>query len=153
LCYSNEIQNASSVIFNRTEALQIDNNYLRYKGAGDWLFWINMSLKGKVCFVNEELNNYRQHDNTTSSLVNSGLEFHEVKTIYEWLLSENLITNDILSKCRKNNVTLISSIDTIPLVIKEELYRMWNASRWERNWMSIERKYKNILRKIMLKLV
>lgn len=152
LCYSNEIQNASSAIFNRIEALQIDDEYMNYKGAGDWLFWIELSLRGRVCFVNKELNNYRQHDNTTSSLVKSGLEFHEVKAIYDRLLSEKLITKEILSKCRENNVFVISSIDTIPSTVKKELYKMWNVSNWEMACMFFKRECRAVYLRIKKKI-
>ena len=128
LCYSNEIQNASAVIFNRSEALSIDDSFTAYKGAGDWFFWITLSLRGIVSFVNEELNYYRLHNNTTSKVVNSGLEFREMKKIYDWLLVKGLLIKSDYDKCRSNNIRLIRSISAIPQKVKTELYKMWNVS-------------------------
>lgn len=131
LCYSNEIQNASSAIFSKEAALMVDDEFMSYKGAGDWLFWINICLLGNICFVNKKLNNYRVHNNTTLSTVKSGKEFYEMKRIYEWLLQKEYISNNVFSKCRKNNILIIRSLNVIPPEVKSELYSMWKVSKWE----------------------
>ena len=127
LAYSNEVQNASCAIFSKKAALDIDKQYMNYKGAGDWLFWINLAEKGNVCYASATCNNYRLHSNTTSKVVKSGLEFHEMKSIYEWLLKKNYLDDKRFQKCKLNNLFLISSIDEIPHNVKKELYHMWGA--------------------------
>ena len=124
---SNEILNASCAIFSREKALEVDTVYMKYRGAGDWLFWINLSIKGNVCFINQELNKYRQHNNTTSSLVKNGVEFKEMKTIYESLLDRDLISREQFYLCRRNNLLLIRHIKEIAPDIKKELYKMWHV--------------------------
>ena len=109
-------------------ALEIDDSYMGYKGAGDWLFWIKMALKGNVSYVNEELNKYRLHNNTTSSVVRSGVEFHEMKSIYSWLLTHGLLSSEQFKECRKSNLLLIMSLKEIPSIVRRELLRMWDAS-------------------------
>lgn len=125
---SNEIQNASSAIFCRKTALDIDDSFTSFKGAGDWMFWIKMSLKGKISFVCEELNKYRLHNNTTSSVVKSGVEFREMKSIYCWLLSQGLLTAEQIRSCRKSNLQLILSLKEIPSNVKRKLLKMWDVS-------------------------
>lgn len=127
LGFSNEVQNASSAIFSKKVALSIDKEYMNFKGAGDWFFWIKMSERGNVYFLNEELNNYRLHNNTTSSVVKSGKEFREMKVIYEWLLEKQYLNKTQFDECRWNNVNLISSLKEIPKDIKRDLYDMWDV--------------------------
>lgn len=128
LAYSNEVQNASCAIFSKKAACEIDKQYMNYKGAGDWFFWINLAEKGYVCFASATCNKYRLHSNTTSKVVKSGLEFHEMKIIYEWLLKNNYLDEKNFQKCKLNNLFLISSLDEIPNDVKKELYNMWGAS-------------------------
>ena len=79
LYYSNAIGNASAAIFKKDIAVQIDKTYMSYKGSGDLLFWIELSQKGKVYFVGERLNKFRQHtNNTTNKCYSSGLNFIEL---------------------------------------------------------------------------
>ena len=128
LAYSNEIQNASCAIFSKKAAFEIDKQYMNFKGAGDWFFWINLAEKGNVSFASAVCNNYRLHSNTTSNVVKSGLEFHEMKKIYEWLLDKGYLDEKQFQKCKLNNIILISSLEEIPHDIKKELYRMWGAN-------------------------
>lgn len=127
LAFSNEVQNASCAIFSKKVAQEIDKEYMNFRGAGDWLFWIKMSERGNVYFLNEELNNYRLHNNTTSSVVKSGEEFREMKVIYEWLLEKKYLSKSQFDECRWNNVNLISSLKEIPQDIKRKLYDMWGV--------------------------
>lgn len=127
LCLRNEVQNASSVIFSKSVACSVNKNFMSYKGAGDWLFWLEIAEKGNVCFVNRELNQYRLHQNTTSIVVKSGVEFREMKQIYHWLYEKGYLTDAQLKKCRIENLLLIDSIHDIPSGVKHSLFSMWNA--------------------------
>ena len=147
LGFSNEVQNASCAIFSRRMAQDIDHDFMSYKGAGDWLFWIKMAERGVVCFVNEELNNYRLHNNTTSSVVKNGVEFHEMKSIYEWLLMKRYLTPKQYSTCRKNNILLINSLKEIPYNVKHELYNMWGMTCFEIFCVRLRTKLGSIKRK------
>ena len=130
LYYSNEVQNASCAIFSKKVALEIDKNYMSFKGAGDWLFWLKIAERGNVSFSNSICNHYRLHNNTTSKVVRSGVEFREIKTIYGWLFDNNYIDSEQLEKCKKNNLKLIASLKEIPTETKKDLYRMWDANNY-----------------------
>lgn len=61
------IPNASAVVFRRSLVNEdfIDNEVLSMKIAGDWLFWIKLSLTTNVGFVSERLNYFRNHSAVT----------------------------------------------------------------------------------------
>lgn len=141
LGFENEVQNASSAIFSRNVALSIDKDYMNFKGAGDWLFWIKMSERGNVYFLNDELNNYRLHNNTTSSVVKSGEEFIEMKAIYEWLFKNHYLNSYQFDTCRRNNIKLISTQKEIPLDVKRELYNMWSVPMTYRCFIQMRKIY------------
>jgi glycosyltransferase involved in cell wall biosynthesis len=128
LCYSNEVQNASCAIFRKSIAKQIDKRYMNFSGAGDWLFWIEISEKGKVCYLNRELNSYRLHNNSTSKVIKTGVEFREMKSIFEWLLDNKYMDYNQYLQCRYNNIRLIGSLKEIPSDVKSRLYNMWEVS-------------------------
>lgn len=141
LAFSNVVQNASCAIFSKTAALTIDKSFMNYKGAGDWLFWIEIAEKGNVFFVNQELNYYRLHSNTTSKVVKNGIEFHEMKSIYEKLFKIGYLDSGKYQKCRLNNIMLIYGIEEMPPKVKRELYTMWNVDLFDRVillWMMVK---------------
>ena len=129
LAYSNEVQNASCAIFSKKVALNIDKQYMNYKGAGDWLFWIKIAERGNVCFMNRKLNNYRLHNNSTSSTNCIGLK--EMFLITGWLRENRYLDDKQYRKCKFNNLSLISSLVIIPHDVKRELFKMWDATPYE----------------------
>ena len=152
LGFSNEVQNASSAIFSREIAMAIDKDYMSYKGAGDWLFWLKMAEKGNICFINEELNNYRLHNNTTSSVVKSGVEFHEMKKIYEWLLKKQYLTSKQYATCRRNNILMICSLNEILPKVKHELCDMWGVTCLDKFFIELRVKL-GLIKKMALKMI
>lgn len=61
----NYVRNASSAVFKRNVLPNIDKTYAQFKSIGDWLFWVEVSGKGPVSYINSSLNYYRQHNNNT----------------------------------------------------------------------------------------
>lgn len=62
LYWRNYIRNASGAIFRREYALSLQScPFWEMRYVGDWMFWFEMSLKGKVVEVYKELNLFRQH--------------------------------------------------------------------------------------------
>jgi glycosyltransferase involved in cell wall biosynthesis len=60
----NHIVNASSVLFNKKFAPDIENFMSRYKLCGDWYFWIKVIEKGQIIYIDKELNYFRTHLST-----------------------------------------------------------------------------------------
>jgi len=85
------ITNASSAIFLRKCALNIENNYFEYKGTGDWLFWAGIAYQGNVGVLAKPLNYYRVHENsTTSKMFSNGRDFFELNSVYKCLYERGL---------------------------------------------------------------
>lgn len=63
--YKNIVSNTSSVIFRKELVSKIDIFPSDFKICGDWLFFAQLSLFGKVKYVAEPLNYWRQHPATT----------------------------------------------------------------------------------------
>lgn len=63
LYWKNYIINASGVLFRREYAAKlVHSDFLQMRYCGDWLFWFQMALQGKVIEVYKNLNYFRQHD-------------------------------------------------------------------------------------------
>lgn len=65
LLYKNSIPNASAVLFKKAAYLKVDKAYTGMKKCGDWMAWIQMLKEGKVSYIAEPLNFFRQHSATT----------------------------------------------------------------------------------------
>lgn len=83
LIWGNKVWNASSVLFRRNIALDVKLEYMNFKGAGDWLFWVEMAEKGNVSVKTFPLNYYRIYGgNTTSKMRLMGMEDKEDYKLY-----------------------------------------------------------------------
>ena len=60
----NHIVNASSVLFNKKCAPNIEKIMSRFKLCGDWYFWIKVIEKGQINYIDKELNYFRTHELT-----------------------------------------------------------------------------------------
>lgn len=92
LCRLNIIANASSAVFSKQAALQINPQYAEMKGLGDWLFWIELAECGTVCYLSEPLNYFRFHStNTTNRLLMQGISLIERKKLYNYLVIQKYL--------------------------------------------------------------
>ena len=63
----NCVCNASAVLFRRSALRTVDMAQVaQYCASGDRLFWIQIALQGRVAFVAEPLNRFRQHTQKVS---------------------------------------------------------------------------------------
>lgn len=78
------ICNASSVVFRRDAAETVDMDQVaQFSASGDRLFWIQMALQGRVAYVAQPLNQFRQHTNKVSGgAENIGLNIVQDHDIY-----------------------------------------------------------------------
>ena len=61
------ICNASAVVFKREAALTVDMTQVtQFTASGDRLFWIQMAMQGRVAYVAQTLNKFRQHTHKVS---------------------------------------------------------------------------------------
>lgn len=62
----NLVPNASAVLFDKAKVASLqDLAYMQMKKCGDWLFWIKLAELGRVGFVCETLNHFREHNSVT----------------------------------------------------------------------------------------
>ncbi len=74
----NGIWNASQALFRRENYLQVSQKYLEFRFCGDWIFWVEMALMGKVHINGKFLSYFRKHDlDVTSSVSKSGIRYIE----------------------------------------------------------------------------
>lgn len=93
LCLSNAVWNASSVIFSKQNALSISKEFMDYCESGDWIFWIDMALKGNVAVVSEPLNLFRVYaESNTAKTTKSGKLDMEDKRVYDRLKANGLMS-------------------------------------------------------------
>jgi glycosyltransferase involved in cell wall biosynthesis len=149
LRFNNSVANASGCIFRKDAALQVDHQYEKYRGSGDWLFWIEMAELGNVVFDKRTLNYFRQHgDNTTATLINNGTNMIDNYDILVYLKKRNLITNKdvIRAKIRQFYVAKRSTF-TKPQ-IKEKVLETWGYNWKYKLLLPIYTAYINFKRKV-----
>lgn len=120
------IWNASSAIFKKDLAIEIDKEYQNYKACGDKLFWIKMAENGNVVHINRKMNYFRQHQNKVSPRrFRDGTSLHEERQIYEYQCGQGYLSGIkrlyVLDLYRYK----IKQGDFISSEIKKELIRLW----------------------------
>lgn len=94
LLYWNAVANASGCIFRKEAAQSVDHQYEKYRGSGDWLFWIEMAELGNVCFDHRAMNFFRQHgDNTTNKLIYNGTNMLDDYEVFSYMERKRLINH------------------------------------------------------------
>ena len=84
----NWVMNASCAIFSREAALNANSEYKTYRGAGDYLFWVEIAKQGNIAIVNKRLSYFCRHDDSvTSRRDNDGTNPIEEKKIYDYIQS------------------------------------------------------------------
>ena len=131
LTFNNSVANASGCIFRKDAALQVDHQYEKYHGSGDWLFWIEMAELGNVVFDKRTLNYFRQHgDNTTATLFNNGTNMLDNYDILNYLIDRNLITRKDVKRVKIRQFYLVKKVAFTKPHMKKEVLK-----KWEYNWM------------------
>lgn len=93
LSRKNVVANASAAVFRKDAALKADREFMDYSGAGDILFWSSIAEKGRVSFIAEPLNLFRQHgSNRTVQDALSGKGLHESLMVYRRLYEKGYIS-------------------------------------------------------------
>lgn len=136
MAYGCAIWNASSAIFRKKTALEIDKQYEQFKACGDKLFWIEMFEKGNVCHINKTLNYFRQHRNKVSpKRFIDGTSLKEERLIFKYQLDNGYINGfkRIFIESLFLNRILYSSF--LNESIKKDLLRLWKFNN------SIRRNY------------
>ena len=105
MVFKNLLYNASMIVFRKRYYYNINNVYQQYRHSGDWLFWFEMCMLGKVCEVPEELNGFRQHpDKVSNDARSSGKDFEEMAGIQR-IMAETLSLSAYQRRCLRGRQT------------------------------------------------
>jgi glycosyltransferase involved in cell wall biosynthesis len=93
LAIKNTIPNVSAAIFRRDAlAAALAEEWSRlgqYRLAGDWLVYLNVLRRGKVCFVARPLNNHRRHDTGITSSTDRARHVREIAQVQRVVQQEH----------------------------------------------------------------
>lgn len=128
LSMGNAVSNASSAIFKRESALNCEKSYMKYKGGGDRLFWIEIAEQGDVYKVNKQLNYFRRHKNVVTTRASlDGTNMKEAVKTYQYLEEKGylrgLLKTFVLSYYRG----LAYNMELNSEVVRQELFNIWGC--------------------------
>ena len=128
---ANIINNASSALFRSDIIPLISPEYMKYKAAGDRLFWINLAKHGNVCMLKSPLNYFRQHQIkvSPSKLIN-GTTFYEDYNIVKSLFSESYISKHRIFFIKNHYINIANKINEMPNHVRENIYKLWKYPKF-----------------------
>lgn len=131
MLYGNAIWNASSAIFRKNKAIQIESSYVNYKAAGDRLFWIKLAENGDVVHIKSPKNYFRQHYNKVSpKRLLDGTTSTENYNIFKYLSKKGYISIMNSFYIRRYNLNELNNIIDIPQYIYNKQYSLWTEKRF-----------------------
>jgi glycosyltransferase involved in cell wall biosynthesis len=96
---NNSVPNASAVVFRKAIYERVHGADERLRVCGDWRLWVSMAFEGKVAYVGEPLNYYREHDsNIRTNAKQSGLIAAEHLATVRWMLQRVTPTETTLER-------------------------------------------------------
>ena len=88
----NSIFNASMAIWKKSTFDLVSKEFVSYKFCGDWLFWVELSMHGKVLISGQVLNFFRNHDKDVSTnFYRSGANFIEEIKAFNYFYNNKII--------------------------------------------------------------
>lgn len=105
LARKNVIANASAAVFRKDAAISADREFMEFSGAGDILFWSSIAENGRVSFIADPLNRFRQHGtNRTAEDAISGKGLYEALKVSTRLFSRGYISRFRMLRLRSDNL-------------------------------------------------
>lgn len=123
----NHCANASACLFKKDVALSIDKGYMDYVAGGDYLFWIEIALKGNVSILKNRLNYFRQHNNkVTPKRTKQGVNSRETFGTIQYILSNVELTRFRIQLLRHISWYRILQGDYANESIRYDLLNLYN---------------------------
>ena len=114
MCWGCAVYNASSVLFRRRLAVDVDKDYQGYCSSGDYLFWMHLIELGDLYYYHVPLNHYRIHDlNKSTTERVSGKAFFEDLEIFRYKKEKGYLS------FYKKSAIVLSNLDYINQQIKK----------------------------------
>lgn len=105
MVYTNQVYNASMVVFRKSALDHISQFFKEFRYCGDWVFWSEMMSEGKVAEIPQRLNCFRQHLNKVSTrALDNGLNFAEGARVNLWMAEELGLSSHQL-RCLRGRMT------------------------------------------------
>jgi glycosyltransferase involved in cell wall biosynthesis len=122
------ICNASAVLFRRSALSGVDMQHVQqYSASGDRLFWIALALQGKVTYIAEPLNRFRQHTHKVSG----GAEYEGRNIIQDYSIYSSVAPQLCLSQCERRMICgyhwQAIHRSTVSALGREKAMGVWNA--------------------------
>lgn len=149
MSHGNPVINASSCVFKKDVVLKIDRGYETFKGAGDRLFWIEISEHGNVAVINEWLNYMRSHPNNSTKRFNhDGTNQIEDKKILDYIREKGYISSRRYQQLKHNYVKahIFEMLTDKPL--QQELYAIWGYNKWDQFSLRLEAWFSKVCKKM-----
>ena len=123
----NTVANASSALFSRKAALAVDPGFADYRGTGDILFWAGLAAQGKVSFVVDAMNLFRQHGgNRTAEDAVSGRGLDESLRVYREMARKGWLTPASFRRIvADNRYRLLYGLPALPDDVRAEALAGW----------------------------
>ena len=138
--------NASACLFKKEIALKIDKQYHDFKGAGDRMFWTEISEYGNVAVVNEWLNLMRLHStNSTKRFNYDGTNQKEDKMILDYIYGKGYISSREYRRLKHDYVRVHIFEMLTDNCLKKELYEVWEYGKWNLFALKMEAWYHKII--------
>lgn len=124
----NVVKNASSALFKKSIATQIDDVYMNYTGGGDKLFWILIAYMGNVSIIHAPYNLFRRHEGVvTDKKSKDGTNFKEAWLTYQYMNQHHLISPIRAKLTKWRYQKMIKDYTFYNSHIKDELNHIWGT--------------------------
>lgn len=131
--------NASACLFRKDAALAVDKKYMEFRGAGDRLFWTEISECGDVAVVNEWLNYMRLHPNNSTKKYNlDGTNQREDKYIFDYIFDKGYLSPQRYKELKHIYVREHIFKMITDNRLKQELYKLWGYNKWDQLMLKVE---------------
>lgn len=133
------ISNASCALVRKSAIDKIEKRFLTFKGAGDIMFWLELSQVGSFVYSKDGVDHFRRHTNcTTNKSQKSGINQREDKLIFNYTLSKFQPSQKEIKTYVKTLVRTRIFEMVEDKKLKKELYKVWNFSRWQQMELRLE---------------
>jgi glycosyltransferase involved in cell wall biosynthesis len=122
--FGNAVPNASCVVFRTAVYHRVGGVDQSMLTSGDWKLWVLMALEGKIAYVSEPLNYYREHDVTVRTAIGrTGRGAAEHLRMVRWMLERFTPSEAVI----KRAYTWAAAMWVDPVVNRHIPFRV----RWE----------------------
>ena len=106
MLYRDVIYNASMVVFRKSVLEKVPTDFVTYRSSGDWVFWFDVMIQGRVAEIPLVLNRFRQHEGkVTVKAVREGRNIEENARCVRHMCSKLHLTA-LQMTCLRGRMTL-----------------------------------------------